>query len=322
MSTSPRSGPNPNPPNRRPEHDIRAARASLILAALLTLASSAGAQTVDGLKVYISADLEGITGVVTGDQLGPSGFEYARFREFMTAEVNAAIDGAMAAGATQILISDSHGNGQNLLIENFPEDVEVVRAWPRPLGMMEGIDATFDAVIFIGYHASTTNPRGVRAHTFSSANYAAVRLNGDPMPEAGVNAAIAGHFGVPVVAISGDDAIIEEAISIVGEVEGITVKESLGFHSARTVTPARGQALIREGVTRALSRLEAFEPFVMETPVTLDVTFKSYTPAEIASYLPSVERTDAHTIRFIGADMLEISRFLQFLGGYSAGLVP
>ncbi|MDH3222383.1 MAG: M55 family metallopeptidase, partial [Gemmatimonadota bacterium] len=235
---------------------------------------------------------------------------------------NAAIDGAMAAGATQILISDSHGNGQNLLIENFPEDVEVVRAWPRPLGMMEGIDATFDAVIFIGYHASTTNPRGVRAHTFSSANYAAVRLNGDPMPEAGVNAAIAGHFGVPVVAISGDDAIIEEAISIVGEVEGITVKESLGFHSARTVTPARGQALIREGVTRALSRLEAFEPFVMETPVTLDVTFKSYTPAEIASYLPSVERTDAHTIRFIGADMLEISRFLQFLGGYSAGLVP
>ena len=293
-----------------------------VLSIAASLAYGAGAQGQEGLKVYISADMEGITGVVTGEQLGPGGFEYGRFREFMTEEVLTAIDAARAAGATEILVSDSHGNGQNLLIERLPDDVEVIRAWPRPLGMMEGVDDTFDAVFFVGYHSSTTNPRGVRAHTFSSANYAAVRLNGTPMPEAGVNAAIAGHFGVPVVLVTGDDAIVEEAGQVIGEIEGAVVKESLGFHSARTATPARGRALIRDAASRALSRLGDFTPLRIEAPITLDVTFKSYTPAEIASYLEGVERVDAHTIRYVGADMVEISRFLQFLGGYSASLVP
>ena len=295
---------------------------ALSLALCGTQASPLRGQDTEGLRVYISADMEGITGVVTGAQLGPSGFEYGRFREFMTGEVVAAIEGALAAGATEILVSDSHGNGQNLLIDRLPEDVEVIRAWPRPLGMMEGIDDSFDAALFIGYHASTTNPRGVRAHTFSSANYAAVRLNGIPMPEAGVNAAIAGHFGVPVALISGDDAIIAEAEDLVGDIEGVVVKESLGFHSARTVTPAAGRSRIRDGVERALGRLGDFTPYAMEGPIRVEVTFKSYTPAEIAAYLPSIERVDAHTIRYVGQDMLEVSRFLQFLGGYSAGLVP
>lgn len=296
--------------------------AGLIALAGLTPLFPLQGQAAPGMKVYISADMEGVTGVVTGAQLGPSGFEYGRFREFMTAEVMAAIEGALAAGASEILVSDSHGNGQNLLIDRLPENVQIIRAWPRPLGMMEGIDDSFDAALFIGYHASTTNPSGVRAHTFSSANYAAVRLNGIPMPEAGVNAAIAGHFGVPVALVSGDDAIVEEAGGILGEIEGVTVKESLGFHSARTFTPARGQGLIRDGVERALTRLSEFTPYVLATPIAVDVTFKSYTPAEIAAYLPSIERVDAHTIRFVGEDMVEVSRFLQFLGGYSAGLVP
>ena len=169
----------------------------------------AGGLAQDGLKVHISADMEGVVGAVTRDQLGPSGFEYQRFREFMTNEVNAAIAAAKAAGATEIVVADSHGNGENLLIEKLPSDVTLVRSWPRRLGMMHGIDETFDAAIFIGYHSSTTNPRGVRAHTMSSANYAAVRINGIAMPEAGINAALAGHFGVPVVMISGDDAIVE-----------------------------------------------------------------------------------------------------------------
>src|SRR5574341_1464610 len=160
------------------------------------------------LKLYLSADMEGITGVVTDEQLGPSGFEYQRFREFMTAEVNAAIEAAFAAGATEILVSDSHGNGQNLLIEKLPKNVQIVRSWPRPLMMMQGIDETFDGAIFIGYHSSTTNPEGVRAHTMSSANLADVRLNGTSMPEAGINAAIAGHFNVQIMMISCDDAII------------------------------------------------------------------------------------------------------------------
>ena len=116
----------------------------------------------------------------------------------MTNEVLAAIEGARAAGATEFLVSDSHGNGENLLIERFPKDVQIVRSWPRPLAMMQGIDASFDAVLFVGYHSSTTNPEGVRAHTMSSATLADVRLNGVSVPEAALNAAIGGHFRVPV----------------------------------------------------------------------------------------------------------------------------
>jgi D-amino peptidase len=131
---------------------------------------------------------------VTADQLGPQGFEYNRFREFMTEEVKAAAEAAFEAGATEVVISDSHGNGENLLIDKLPKNVTIVRSWPRPLMMMQGIDETFDGVIFIGYHASTNNVSGVRAHTISSARLADVRLNGTSMPEAGINAAIAGHF--------------------------------------------------------------------------------------------------------------------------------
>src|SRR5436190_18055606 len=148
------------------------------------------------LKIYISADMEGIVGVVTGDQLSPQGFEYGRFREFMTQEVNAAIEAAFAGGATEIVVSDSHGNGENLLIDKLPKNVTIVRSWPRPLMMMQGIDETFDAAIFIGYHTSTNNMSGVRAHTISSARLADIRLNDTSMPEAGINAAIAGHFNV------------------------------------------------------------------------------------------------------------------------------
>src|SRR5215469_11153365 len=142
-----------------------------------------------GLKVFISVDMEGVAGVVTGDQLGPQGFEYERFRGFMTNEALAAIEGARAAGATDFVVSDSHGNGESLLVERFPNYVTLVRAWPRPLAMMQGIDETFAAALFIGYHASTVNPTGVRAHTFSSATLADVRVNGSSVSEASFNAA-------------------------------------------------------------------------------------------------------------------------------------
>jgi D-amino peptidase len=273
-------------------------------------------------KVYISADMEGVAGVVTGEQLGPQGFEYPRFREFMTNEVLAAIEGARAAGATEILVSDSHGNGQNLLIEKFPKDVQIVRAWPRPLMMMEGIDATFDAVLFVGYHTSTTNPEGVRAHTMSSANFADIRLNGISVPEAGLNAAIAGHFGVPVALITGDAAIVKEARALLGDVEGAIVKWPLGFHSARTVTPDASCELIKEKARSAVARTGVFKPYRLKTPVELELRFKNYRPAEVLAYLPNVERADAHTIRFRGKDILEVARFLEFVLHYEPGLAP
>ncbi|HTY42650.1 MAG TPA: M55 family metallopeptidase [Thermoanaerobaculia bacterium] len=294
----------------------------LVLAAALAAAVSRAAAAQPKLKVYVSVDMEGVAGVVTGDQLGPPGFEYERFRGFMTNEALAAIEGARAAGATEFLVSDSHGNGENLLIERFPKDVQIVRSWPRPLAMMQGIDATFDAVMFVGYHASTTNPEGVRAHTMSSAHLADLRLNGVSMPEAGLNAAIAGSFGVPVVLLTGDDAIVKEATALLGPLSTATVKWNYGFHSARTLTPEASCDVIREAARRAIAERRARKPFVVTTPVTLDLRFKNYRPAEVLAYLPIVERTDAHAIRFKGKDMVEVSRFLEFVDEYEPGLSP
>lgn len=296
---------------------------SVLAGLVLALAGSTPALAQGrALKLYISADMEGVVGAVTSDQLGPSGFEYGRFREFMTQEVLAAIRAALAAGVQEILVSDSHGNGENLLIEKLPNDVLVVRSWPRPLMMMEGIDSTFDAAILLGYHASTTSPEGVRAHTISSGRLADVRLNGRSVPEAGISAAIAGHFGVPVIMISGDDAAVAEAQALLGDIEGAVVKWNYSFHSAKTRTPQAAYELIEEKVTRALRRLDDFEPFVLSTPVTLDVRFKNYRPSQLLAYLPIVERTDAHSIRYVGGDMIAISKFLEFMMTYNAGLEP
>lgn len=274
------------------------------------------------LKVHISVDMEGIAGVVSGDQLSPGAFEYERFRNFMTREAVAAVNGAKDAGATEILIADSHGNGENLLIDQFPNDVRVIRSWPRKLGMMAGIDATFDAAIFIGYHASTTNTRGVRAHTFSSAKLTRVALNGTAVTEGAFNAAIAGHFNVPVVLVAGDDAAIAEVRSVVGNIEGAETKRALSFHSADTITPDAACLMIREKVRAAVARRADFKPYRVSSPVTLEVSFKHYRPVELLGYLRGVERIDSHTIRYRGQDMIEISDFAMFLTHYDPNLEP
>ena len=290
------------------------------LLALAAISSITHAQ--DGLKIYISADMEGVVGAVTGEQLGPGGFEYERFRQFMTNEVNAAIDAARVAGATEFVISDSHGNGQNLLIEQLPDDVSVIRSWPRELSMMAGIDDTFDGVIFLGYHASTNNTRGVRAHTMSSANISSVRLNGMTMTEGSMNAAMAGHFGVPVIMVSGGDVAVAENQVIIGDIEGAVVKWASGFHSARTLTPEAGYEVIRTRTKSAIDRIEDFEPYVLETPIELELSLKHYRPVELLSYLSNVEKVNSHTIRFVGKDIIEISNFLSVATGYRIDLQP
>jgi D-amino peptidase len=294
-----------------------------IYLALLLLAFTTTVQAQNRpLKIYISADMEGVVGAVTGEQLGPQGFEYGRFREFMTQEVNAAIEAAFAAGATEIVVSDSHGNGQNLLIEKLPKNILLVRAWPRPLMMMQGIDETFAGAIFLGYHTGTTNSQGVRAHTISSARLADVRLKGVSVSEAGLNAAIAGHFNVPVIMISGDDAVVKETQALLGDVEGAVVKWASGFHSAKTMMPDAAYQLIRDKVKRAIGRINDFKPYKLAPPIQLDVRFKNYRPSEVLSYLSIVERTDAHSIRFTGKDMIEVSKFLEFIVTYDPNLEP
>ncbi len=293
------------------------------LALALCCATSLAAQQRP-LKVYISADMEGISGVASADQLGPASFEYQRAREWMTGDVLAAIQGAREAGATEFVISDSHGNGQSLLIDRLPMDipVRIVRSFPRPLGMMEGIDSSFAAVIFVGYHTSTSSLTGVRAHTISSANLTRVTLNGVAQSEAGINAAIAAHFGVPVVMITGDDQIVAETKQRLGNVEGVAVKQAIGFHSAETMVPSVSAELIHQRAKVAVQRRGEMKPYNMTTPVTVDVSMKNYRPIELLGYLPNVQRIDSHTVRFVGKSIVEVSKFLEFVTNYEPGLTP
>jgi D-amino peptidase len=266
--------------------------------------------------------MEGIAGVVTPEQLGPQGFDYKDARELMTGEVLAAIQGARDAGAGEIVVSDSHGNMQNLLLERLPADVIVVRGTPRPLEMMEGIDASFAGVVFVGYHAGTTNPVGVRAHTFSSATLADVRLNGATVNEGVWNAAVAGQFGVPVLAVSGDEAAVAEVAAQVPGVEPVVVKWPVGFHAARTLVPQAAREKIQAAVRRAVEHRAEHRPLVLRAPLDVELRFKNYRPAEVLSWMPGVVRADAHSVRFHARDMVEATRFVAFALNYQPSLEP
>ena len=198
----------------------------------------------------------------------------------------------------------------------------MVRSSPREFRMMGGIDDTFDGVIFLGYHAGTANMDGVRAHTFSSANITGLRLNGIEMSEGSMNAAIAGHFGVPVIMVSGDDVAVAENRAVIGDIEGAVVKRALGFHSAESMTPEAAYEVIRSSTTAAIGRIDDFEPYVLDTPIVMELRLKHYQPVELLGYLSNVERIDSHTIRYTGADMRDVSNFLIFVTSYRIDLQP
>ena len=294
--------------------------AAVALLACLVLGSPALGR--DGRKIFVSVDMEGIDNVVTDQQLGPQGFDYAAARELMTQEAIAAIGAAREAGATEFVVADSHGNFQNLLPDKLPPDVQLVRGSPRPLGMMQGLDDSFDGVVFVGYHASTTNPQGVRAHSFSSANLADVRLNGRSVSEGGWNAALAAHFGVPVLAVSGDAAAVAEVQGQVPGAEGAVVKWPYAFHAARTLSPVAARTAIADAVKKGMARRGATNPPRVSSPIRLEIRFKAYRPAELLSWLPGTERVDAHTVAYSLKDMPEASRFLTFVLSYQADLQP
>jgi D-amino peptidase len=274
------------------------------------------------VKVYISADIEGIAGVVTRDQGAPGKFEYDKGREWMTGEVRAACEGALAGGATDILISDSHGNGQNLLLDKLPESVRVVRSWPRPLGMMEGIqEGSFDAAMFIGYHAGATNSLGNLAHTIYSLVIRSIRINGELASEARISAATAGDYDVPVVLISGDHAFIEETRTFLPDALAVTTKQALGALSANSLTPARSRKLIREAAEKAMSAIGRARACKVPAPVRLEIEFKHRLPAELLAYLSTVTRTGAYTVLYEASDMSDASRFLSFVVAYEPTLL-
>ncbi|MEM9168877.1 MAG: M55 family metallopeptidase, partial [Pseudomonadota bacterium] len=216
--------------------------------------------------------------------------------------------------ADGVIVSDSHGNGQSLLLDDLPDRVEVVRNWPRPLGMMQGVDAPgVEAAFLLGYHTGAHHAAGVLAHTSSGLLISQLRLNGAPASETTISAAIAGHFGVPVIFASGDDAYVEYAREALGDgVETVCTKISSGRYSARTLTPAASCALIRTAAEKAVAGRGAAAPVRVEPPIRFEADFQRHIPAELLDYLPGVERTGSNTVEFNAPDMVAVSKFLSF----------
>jgi len=285
---------------------------STVRALVLVLAGAAAllAQAPRTLKVFISVDMEGVAGVVNWDDVTVGGTDYGLFRRLMTEETNAAIEGALAAGATEIVVRDSHDTARNILPDLLRPEARLLRDWSYgPLSMMEGIDKTFDAAVFIGYHARASTPNAVLKHTMTT-KLNDVVVNGRKMPEAGINALIAGDFGVPVVLVSGDRAIAEQARELLGNVETVVVKEGIGT-AELGLHPKAVQAMIREKTAAALKRLPEFKPYRLQPPYTLEVVFADEAGAQRASWIPGAERKDEHTVVFTAPDVMMLIKLFR-----------
>lgn len=245
------------------------------------------------MKILIAVDMEGITGVTTWDQVTPGHAEYARFRGLMTQDVNAAIRGAMEAGADEVIVVDGHWNGSNILIEELDPRARLNSGSPSPFSMMQGIDETVDGVFFIGYHARNGSPNAILDHTWSSETVVNVWLNDILTGEYGLNAAVAGHFGVPVIMTTGDQTACSQIVELLGEMETAIVKHATGRFAAECLVPAVTQGMIAEAASRAVSRLldgDVPDPFVLDTPVRVTVEFFTSDMADKASNIPFAQR--------------------------------
>jgi D-amino peptidase len=262
------------------------------------------------MRVYISVDMEGIAGVVHEDQTDPTeprhSGEYNRFRRLMTNEANAAIAGALEAGANGVVVNDSHWLMRNLLAEDLNPAAELLSGGPKRLSMVEGISTGFDAAMFIGYHARAGTRNATIDHTYTSRVYEA-RINGEPVGELGLNAAMAGMYGVPVALVSGDQAIAAEARALLGpEVETVVIKEAVGRFAARSVAPSVACERIRVGAAAALTRKHV--PFTFASPIRLEVDFALTQMADMAELVPGSNRVSGRTISYAAEDYKEAFR--------------
>jgi D-amino peptidase len=279
----------------------------LALASALALVVSSGAlgQGTNPLKVFISVDMEGITGVVNWEETSRTGKDYDYFRRIMTEEASAAVEGALAAGATEIIVRDSHGSARNILPDLLHPAALLLRDWSGgPKSMMEGIDETFDAVIFVGYHAKAGTPDALLEHTMTG-NVTDISINGVSLPEAGVNALIAGYHDVPVAFVAGDKALCEQARKLFGDVETVAVKEGLGA-AALNMHPSVSQQKIRDGVETALKSLDRFKPYRLSAPYTLVLKLKEETTVYVGALYPGAERTGDWEITFRSDDLMAV----------------
>jgi D-amino peptidase len=266
------------------------------------------------MKVFISADLEGVAGIVHGEHTLRDGKEHERARKLMTHEVNAAIEGVLEVNKrATVVVNDSHGTMRNILPEELHEAAELITGSPKPLSMMQGMDSSFDAAFFVGYHARRGTYSGVLEHTYHGGVVSDVVINGKPMGETGINAAVAGHFKVPVALVTGDRTVTEEARFILGKVDTVEVKEGVGRYAARCVSPSRAQMLIKEGASKALKNLKQFKPFKINPPIKLDVEFINTGMTEMAELVPGTKRIDGRTVSFVSDDYLEAFKVLRVM---------
>jgi D-amino peptidase len=266
-----------------------------------------------GPSIYISVDMEGIGTIVSSAQTSSSQWEYSRGRKLMTAEVNAAIQGCLEAGAGKIVVADSHGNAQNIIPEELHEAALLIRSFPRPLLQMEGINETFDGVIFIGYHPKEGTPQANLSHTLWGSKIFELKINGIALSEAMFNAAVAGHFGVPVIMVAGDQNVVAESRKVFGNVETVQTKTSLGWLSAMSPHPKLICQKIKEAAKRAVERIREIKPYRIKAPLRMELTFKHIYDAEAFAYLPWVERVGGKTIAFETNNILDINHFLTAL---------
>lgn len=273
------------------------------------------------MNVYISCDMEGTAGVCSWSQVDARNCtpEYFTYREYMTAEVCAAIEGARQAGAAEILVNDSHGPMRNLNLDRVPPDVRVLFGNRKPLSMTQGLDGSFGGVFFTGYHGAIGDADAVLAHTYTPSVVYGVRVNGLTCSEATLNAGIAGCHNLPVLLITGDRATVESARAQMPWIEGVIVKESIGHYSAESMTPAAAIEAIREGARNAVRNAAKAKPFVFGSPVTLEIDLAKTEQADFVEMIPGFARAGARSVRFVHEDYPTV--FKAFVAAFRIGAV-
>jgi D-amino peptidase len=265
------------------------------------IARSGHVEEATPMKVLISADMEGVTGVTAPDDVFPGTAAYERFRRLFLRDVNAAVTGAFDGGATEVVVNEAHNYMRNLLIEDLDARAELITGHQKPYIMMEGIDREVDLVFFVGYHAPTGAP-GVLSHTFSGKGLSEVRLNDEVCSEGRMNAMLAGSYGVPVGLLTGDRAACEDAARYIPGIRTVAVKEEIDRYAARCLPPARTEQMIREAAAASCRDVATYAPLIGELPFRWTMTFTNPSSAQRAALIPTVERTDARTVVWSSED--------------------
>ncbi|SBU89003.1 D-amino peptidase [Streptomyces sp. Ncost-T6T-1] len=266
------------------------------------------------MKALISVDMEGISGIVHSSETNPERYDYQRGRELMTAEANAVIAGVLDAEPTaDVLVADAHGTFRNLLPEQLDRRARLVRGKPRGLNMLAGLDEETDAALFVGYHVRAGEGPGVLAHTMNG-EILDVRVAGRSLGEIGLNAAMAGHLGVPVVLLSGDDAACAEVTELVPAAVTVPVKEALGMAAAVTLHPEEARDRLRRAAADAVTRRTEIPPLSLTGPLDVEVDLAGAHTVDLATLVPGVTRTGgARTIAFTAPDYATAYRLILLL---------